>query len=104
MPDAIESWMRGARADFQTAAHEGAKVDFKFAVHHGVSFADLPVICCQLQDMVQSIALGLNELTGALEVMNQRLDEIAKRVDARQPSPESREEEPESALCAVSAR
>jgi len=84
LPNAIDLWVNSARADFQAAAHEGAKADFKCAVHHGACIADLPMVCCQIEDMVQSIALGLNELTAALQLMNNRINEIDEWVHAQQ--------------------
>ena len=84
MPNAIDLWVSSAKADFQSAAHEGAKADFKCAVHHGACIADLPLVCCQIEDMVQSIALGLNELTEALQLMNNRINEIDEWVHAQQ--------------------
>jgi hypothetical protein len=83
MPNSIDLWVSAAKADFQAAAHQGARAaDFKCGVHHGACIADLPLICTQIEEMVQSIALGLNELTEALEVMNKRINEIEKCVHA----------------------
>jgi len=100
MPNVIDSWVSSAKADFQAAAHEGAKTDFKYAVHHGACIADLPLMCGQIQDMVQSIALGLNELTEALKLVNNRIDEIGEWVHAQQAAQEGQPTEERSpALC-----
>jgi hypothetical protein len=96
MPNAIDLWVRSAKEDFQAAAHEGAKADFKRAVHHGACIADLPLVCCQIEDMVQSIALGLNELTEALQVMNNRINEIDECVHAQQAAQEDQRTEQRS--------
>ena len=84
MPNAIDLWVESAKADFQSAAHEGSITDIKCAVHHGACIADLPVVCCRIEEMVQSIALGLNELTEALKMMNKRIDEIDDWVHAQE--------------------
>lgn len=65
-------WVRGAQADFQAVVHKGACI------------SDLQTMCCQIEDMVQSIALGLNELTEVLRVMKNRLDHIETWVQAQQ--------------------
>ena len=96
MPNAIDLWVSSAKADFQSAAHEGAKADFKCAVHHGACIADLPLVCCQIEDMVQSIALGLNELTEALQLMNNRINEIDEWVHAQQVAQEAQRTEQRS--------
>ncbi|MGA3019556.1 MAG: hypothetical protein ABSF62_20725 [Bryobacteraceae bacterium] len=99
MPNAVDLWVSSAEADFQAAAHEGAKTDFKCAVHYGACIADLPLVCCRIEDMVQSIALGLNELTEALRLMNNRIDEIDEWVHAQQAAQEGqRTEQPSPAL------
>ena len=93
MPNAIDLWVNSAKADFQAAAHKGAKADFKCAAHRGACIADLPLVCCQTEDMVQSIALGLNELTEALQLMNNRINEIDQWVRAQQAAPEAQRTE-----------
>src|ERR1022692_2155092 len=84
MPNVIDLWVSSAKEDFQAAAHEGAKADFKCAVHHGACIADLPLVCCQIEDMVQSLALGLNDLTAALQMMNNRIMMCEEWVHAQQ--------------------
>jgi hypothetical protein len=98
MPNSIDLWVSSAKADFQAAAHQGAKAHLKCAVHEGASIADLPVVCCQIEDMLQSIALGLNELTEALQLMNTRIDEIDEWVHTQQVAQESQLEEQRSKL------
>jgi hypothetical protein len=48
--------------------------------------------------MLQSIALGLNELTEALQLMNTRIDEIDEWVHTQQVAQESQLEEQRSKL------
>jgi hypothetical protein len=87
MSSSVDLWVSSAKLDFQSAIHEGVKTaDLQTAVHHGVCFADLPVMCCQIEDMVQSVALGLNELSEALLLINQRLDQIDARLRAQSPA------------------
>jgi hypothetical protein len=88
MPNAIDLWVSSAKADFQAAAHQAAKADFKCGVHEGACISDLPLVCCRIEDMVQSIALGLNELTEALQLMNNRINEIDEWVHAQQAAQE----------------
>ncbi len=72
MPSDADLWVRGAQADFQAAGHKGACI------------SDPQTMCWQIEDMVQSIALGLNELTEVLRVMQIRLDHIEAWVQAQQ--------------------
>jgi hypothetical protein len=102
MPNVIDLWVSSAKEDFQAAAHEGAKADFKCAVHHGACIADLPLVCCQIEDMVQSIALGLNELTEALQMMNNRINEIDEWVHAQQAAQEGQRTEQRSPALSMS--
>ena len=102
MPNVIDLWVSSAKEDFQAAAHEGAKADFKCAVHHGACIADLPLVCCQIEDMVQSIALGLNELTEALQMMNNRINEIDDWVHAQQAAQEGQRREQRSPALSMS--
>ena len=102
MPNAVDLWVSSAKRDFQAAVHEGAKKDFEWAVHYGACIADLPLVCCQIEDMVQSIALGLNELTEALQAMNNRIDEIDEWVHAQQAAQESQRTEQRSPALSTS--
>jgi hypothetical protein len=89
MPNSVDLWVSSAKADFQAAAHQSANAHFKCAVHEGGCIADLPEVCCQIEDMVQLIALGLNELTEALQLMNTRIDKIDEWVHAQQVAQEA---------------
>ncbi len=71
MPNDVDLWLRSAQADFQTVGHQGACI------------SDLYTMCRQLEDMVQSIALGLHGLTEVLRSMNQRIDNIDNWVQAQ---------------------
>lgn len=96
MPNSIDLWVSSAKADFQAAAHQSAKAHFRCAVHEGGCMTDLPVVCRQIEEMVQLIALGLNELTEALQLMNTRIDEIDEWVHAQQVAQEGQLEEQRS--------
>ena len=102
MPNDVDLWVSSAKADFKAAAHEGAKADFKCAVHHGACIADLPLMCCQIEDMVHSIALGLNELTEALQLMNNRINEIDEWVHTQQAAQEGQRTEQRSPALSLS--
>lgn len=65
-------WLRAAQADFQAVAHKGACV------------SDLQTMCSQIEDGIQSIALGLTELTEVLRVMKNRVDHIENCVQVQQ--------------------
>jgi len=92
MSDEVGLWVSSAKADFQSAVHEGAKTaGIQTAIHHGASISDLPLICSQIEDMVQSIALGLNELSEALLLMNSRIDRIDQWIRTH---PTTREDQP----------
>ncbi len=62
----------------------GAQADFKAAGHRGACTSDLHTICLQIEDMVQSIALGLNQLTEVLCLMKERVDHIESWIQAQQ--------------------
>jgi hypothetical protein len=64
MTKEVEPWVRSAQADFQAAGHRGA------------SLADLHTMCLQIEDMVQSIALGLNEMTQVLCSLKDQIDRM----------------------------
>jgi hypothetical protein len=72
MPSEADLWLRGAQADFQAVTHKRACI------------SDLQTMCCQIEDMVYSVALGLNELTEVLRVMKNRVDHIEAWVQAQQ--------------------
>lgn len=72
MPNEVDLWVRGAKADFQAAIHRGACI------------SDLPSMCSQIEDMVQSIALGLNGLAETLQLMSDRIDQIDRWVQTQQ--------------------
>jgi hypothetical protein len=72
MPNDEDLWVRCAQADFQSAGHKGANL------------SDLHSMCVQIEDMVQSIALGLNELTEVLRSMKNRIDHIEEVLLARE--------------------
>jgi hypothetical protein len=72
MSKEVELWVRSAQADFQSAGHRGA------------SFSDLHTMCLQIEDMVQSIALGLNELTQVMCLIKDQIDHIETSVQAQQ--------------------
>lgn len=66
-------WLRSARADFEAAGHKGASV------------CDVHTMCLQIEDMVQSIALGLNGLTEVLSSMKDQIDHVESVIQAQQP-------------------
>ena len=72
MPNNVELWLSSAQADFQAAGHQNVRI------------SDVPAMCGQIEDMVQSIALGLKGLTGAMLAMNSRINEIDNWVRAQQ--------------------
>ncbi len=72
MSSDVDLLVRGAKADFQAAGHKPACA------------SDLHTMCWQIEDMVQSIALGLNGLTEVLCVMKERIDQIEVWMNARQ--------------------
>ena len=72
MPSDADLWVRGAQADFQAVGHKSA------------CKSDLQTMCCQIEDMVQSIALGLNELTEVLRVMKNHVDHIEAWVQSQE--------------------
>ena len=72
MPSDADLWVRGAQADFQAVGHKGACI------------SDLQTMCCQIEEMVQSIALGLNGLTEVLRVMKNHVDHIETWVQAQE--------------------
>ena len=78
MPNNVDLLVRGAKADFQAAVHQGACI------------SDVPSMCSQIEDMIQSIALGLNGLTDALRSMSDRIDHIESWIQAQQTYPEVR--------------
>ena len=83
-----EPWVRSAQADFESAGHKGA------------SFSDLHTMCLQIEDMVQSIALGLKGLTEVLSSMKDQIDHIENIIQAQQ-STLKPEEQASSPLYAV---
>jgi len=72
MPNDVDLWVRSAQADFQAASHQGARI------------SDLYAMNGQIEEMLQSVALGLNELTEALRLMSNRIDHIESWVQAQQ--------------------
>ncbi len=73
MPKNVDLWLRSAQADFQAAAHQGA-----------ADHSDPQPIRSRLEDMVQSIALGMNEFTEVLRAMNNRISHIETLVQAQE--------------------
>lgn len=72
MPNDVDLWVSSAKADFEAAVHQGSRI------------SDLHSACTQIEDMLQSIALGLNELTEAVLSLSKRLDHIDGWVQAQQ--------------------
>ena len=72
MPCDTDLLVRGAQADFQAAAHKGACTP------------DLHTMWLQIETMIQSIALGLNQLAQVLCVMKDRIDHIESWIQAQQ--------------------
>ncbi len=71
-------WVRSAQADFTAAGHKGA------------CLSDLHTMCLQIEDMVQSIALGLNELTEVMRLMRERIAHIENWIQAQETTRQSR--------------
>lgn len=88
MSNEVEPWLRSAQADFQAAGHKGA------------SYSELHTMCLQIEDMVQSIALGLNELTQVLVLLKDQIDHVERMVQAQQ-SLENARHDAESRLAAA---
>ncbi len=64
--------LRGAQADFQAAGHRETRV------------SDLHAMCSQIEEMLQSIALGLCQLTEVLHAIKSRVDDIETWVQVQQ--------------------
>ena len=71
MPKDADLWMRSARADFDAASHRSGHI------------SDAPSIS-QIEDMVQSIALGLKGLTEVIHSLSKRVDRIDAWVQTQQ--------------------
>jgi hypothetical protein len=75
-------WFRGAQADFQAVGHKGPRI------------AELQTMCLQIEDMVQSIALGLTGITEVLRAMKTRVDHIERWVQVQQAQQDQSVEQP----------
>jgi len=91
MPSETDLCVRGAQADFEAAGHRGACV------------SDLHSMCCQIEDMLQSIALGLSQLTQALQVTENRIDRIETWVQAQQTHRDQSVEQESAVPCGVAS-
>ena len=80
----VDLWLTSAKADFQAAVHQSACI------------SDIPSMCSQIENMVQSIALGLNECTEALQSMSNRLDRIESIIQTLQTPQQTRFSQQES--------
>ena len=85
MPSDADLWMRGAQADFEAVGHKGA------------CESDPQTMCCQIEGMLQSIALGLNQLTEVLRDIKYRVDHIEAWVRAQQTYQDQHDEQEYSA-------
>ncbi len=89
MSKEVDQWVRSAQADFKAAGHKGACP------------CDLETMCLQIEDMVQSIALGLSELTEVVRLTKNRIEHIEGWIEAQESAQENRPAQVASARCAM---